>query len=114
MMQDRQELNEVVAFLQTTGISQAELAEKAKVSQATVSRAMGGRPQRHGSAREKLFTFIHQWTPQPRSASASPHAVFDAVEQVWDGSPEHATALARVIKATAGLAPIHRSPEDTP
>lgn len=94
------------AYMKKTGISQTELAVRAGVSQATVSRALAKRPERSGKAWRKLCTFIHQLP----AAAAGPGqgAVLQAFGRIWDGSEVHAEAIARVIDALEGLRPIHR------
>jgi hypothetical protein len=43
---------------------------------------------------------------QPRSATgASADAVLDAVRETWDGSEEHAAALAKLVLASRELWP---------
>jgi transcriptional regulator with XRE-family HTH domain len=89
-------------YLETERISQEELAKRAKVSQATVSRALAVKPRRHGPARAQLFEFIHKQAGAPARAPAS---VAAAVEEVWDGSEAHEAALAFLIVASAELWP---------
>lgn len=95
-------------FMARKGYSQSITAEKANVSQATVSRALRGRPERSGRARKKLFTFIHkQRVPQGHAVSV----VVAAFNKIWDGSEVHAEAVAKVIHAMDGLAPDKRGQE---
>jgi predicted transcriptional regulator len=82
------------------GITQQELARRASVSQATVSRAVAGLPDMRAVARRKLFHYIHE-----RARERMPDVVSTAVRRVWDGSDVHAAALARIIEATADLRP---------
>jgi hypothetical protein len=79
-------------------ISQARVALEANVSQATVSRALSTPSRREGPARSKLFIYLQKSSPHPQKA-------LDAIEQVWDGSPEHDGALARLIEASSDLGP---------
>jgi hypothetical protein len=110
-MQQARERDEVRAFLDGAGISQTELAKRASVSQSTVSRAIALAPARRGAAREKLFTFIHNELGADSSIGRA-EPVLTAFRQVWDGSDEHAAALAGVIRATAGLRPTSRQSKE--
>ena len=80
------------------GLSQRDVADRAHVSQATVSRAMSGPTARLGRAKTKVFIYLQNTGPRAQEA-------LDAVQQVWDGTPEHERALARLIAATADLWP---------
>jgi predicted transcriptional regulator len=84
------------------GIDQAELARLASVSQSSISRLLGGRePQRLGSATRKLFSYMQQDID-----GRVPPRVSNAVARIWNRTPAHAEALARIIEATEGLAPV--------
>lgn len=84
--------------MRRNAFSQARIAREAQVSQATVSRALGAPSLRDGPARSRLFSYLQQSPPHPQRA-------LDAVEQVWDGTPEHDGALARLIEAASDLRP---------
>ena len=88
------------AFLRWSGLSQDALAQQASVSQATVSRALQGQPIRSGPAKAALCIFIREALKQ-----AGPVPAVDALLGVWDGSIEHAEALARLISASGELWP---------
>lgn len=97
---------ELRAFMKENGLSQITLAERARVSQSTVSRALSRIGLRHGAARARLFSYakIAEWSSA--SAADDPrNAVLAAFERVWDHSKEHAAAVARVIDALADLRP---------
>lgn len=83
-------------------LTQVTLALEAGVSQATVCRALRGDIGRHSSARAKLFKYAG--IDQPKVLSAE-KAILDAFRDVWDGSSEHAWAIARIIEALAALRP---------
>ncbi len=94
--------DQIANFLEREGISQKALAELAGVHQATVSRALKRRPTRHTAAYARLCTFMQQ------HAARTPHgadSVLDAVRETWDGSQEHAAALAKLILASRELWP---------
>src|SRR5690242_14846853 len=80
------------------GLTQAEVGRRAGVSQATVSRALSGPSRREGAGHSRLFNYL-QLSPD------LPERALDAVRQVWDGTPEHEGALARLIEASGDLWP---------
>lgn len=90
----------VSSYMRATGESQAMIAQRANVSQAAVSRALHGKPERNGKARAKLFIFMQQAV-----ADLAPPAAVVALREVWDGSEEHARALAALIAASGELWP---------
>lgn len=92
-------------YMEENGLNQTHLASLAKVSQATVCRALSENAKRRGSARAKLFIYvglseyleIHKGNPRDH--------VLNAFERIWDGSKSHAESVARVISAMADLRP---------
>lgn len=97
------------AFLDKNHLSQMELAKAAKVSQATVSRALSGVPLKHGRARAKLFTYAQlngpSGQPPPKKG---PQRVITAFKRIWDGTEAHATAVAKIIDALEDLKPVRK------
>jgi transcriptional regulator with XRE-family HTH domain len=91
----------LVALMQRDGISQVQVAKLAGVSQATVSRTIRRVPLRNGPARALLVKFMHT---RAAEAPAAGEAV-DAINEIWDGSGEHAAALATLIRASSELWP---------
>ena len=94
--------NVVRLYLEQERISQGELARRAQVSQATVSRALVREPRRHTRAHAQLIAFIHKHSAVRTSA---PTTVAAAVAEIWDGSDAHENALAALIVASAELWP---------
>lgn len=91
----------IVDYMAEEAITQDELAQRAKVSQTTVSRALRRTPQRQGRAYLRLVIYMQQ----QRSHSAAPDEALSAVNDVWDGSEAHAAALARLVFASRELWP---------
>jgi hypothetical protein len=91
-------------FMEKRGLTQEELAEAAKVSQATVSRALKKPAQRAGTGRRKIFTYVEN-EYAARTAEGGPEGVVSAFNQIWDGSSAHAAAVVRIINALDGLRP---------
>jgi transcriptional regulator with XRE-family HTH domain len=105
MQQDSARLE---AFMKDRRLSQQKLAELAVVSQSTVSRARHGSLQRHGRAREKLFTFLENELSRTPTAGSGRDQVLNAFDRIWDGSEVHAAAVAKVIEALDGLRSIEK------
>lgn len=100
----QEDLDILREFKTKEGLSQSQLAEKANVSQSTVSRTLLGAAQRHGAARKKLFTYVKNESKGNRTETGA-GLVLKAFEEIWDGSDNHAAAVARVIDAMDGLKP---------
>ncbi len=87
------------ALLARDGITQAELADLAGVSQPTVSRARRRVPRRNSESYSRLCRYIREESEE----ITLPRTVCDALAEIWDGSPEHAEALATLIRAAGDL-----------
>ncbi|TMK40055.1 MAG: helix-turn-helix transcriptional regulator [Actinobacteria bacterium] len=97
------DLRDLIAdLLEREGIGQKVLAERAGVHQATVSRALKRQPSRRTAAYARLCSYMQQYAAS-RPAPTDP--VLDAVRETWDGSEEHARALAKLILASRELWP---------
>ena len=98
--------NQLREYMDRNGLSQAELADKAHVSQATVSRALAGKVTRRGAAKLRLFSYagITEYN-ESEDRGDSRTKVIDTFERVWDRSAAHAEAIAKVIEALADLEP---------
>jgi transcriptional regulator with XRE-family HTH domain len=92
----------ITDLLKREGISQKMLAERAQVSQATVSRALKREPLRRRTAYARLCRYMRYDAP---STQVSEDPVRDAVRDTWDGSKEHAAALAKLVLASRELWP---------
>ncbi|MBS1885714.1 MAG: helix-turn-helix domain-containing protein [Actinobacteria bacterium] len=90
---------ELKALLDRVGISQAELARRAGVSQPTVSRAMKRAPARKSDSYARLCNYIRQESNE----IPLPGPACDALAEIWDGSPTQAEALAALIRAAGDL-----------
>jgi hypothetical protein len=101
----------VAQLARQLGLSQSAIAEAICASQSQVSRVLSG----HGRRRSKLFDAVCKYVNSlavveggATSIAESPELIA-AIESVWDGSPEHARALASVIRSLAVLRPDGRS-----
>ena len=97
---------EMRATLGTSGLTQPVIGRAAGVSQPAVSRLMGNCPKRHGCAFKKLCKYAETQRAYAQSTLPLPvedAALVSAIREVWNGTPEHAQALAAMIRA-AGAA----------
>jgi len=93
-------------FMEERHLGQVELASEAGVSQSTVSRALSGIPLKHGRARSKLFTYVQLKDPnQQMPPRKGPQRVMTAFKRIWDGTEDHANAVAKIINALEDLKP---------
>jgi predicted XRE-type DNA-binding protein len=96
------------AYLKQQRITQAQLANRIGISQATVSRAMKQTPIRQTQQGHRLFNFMQEVGMIGRPPPLVEQLVLGAFVEVWDRSEAHADAVARIIKATEGLRPVKR------
>jgi transcriptional regulator with XRE-family HTH domain len=89
----------IFAYRRAQRITQRELAQRAKVSQSTVSRAERSLPLREGDARNRLFIYMQRVWPTTDDAEPA----LTAVRETWDGTEAHAEALATLIRASLKL-----------
>lgn len=87
-------------------IRQKDIAYAVGASQSQVSRVLSG----HSGKRSKLFLkiCIYVKTAQQGVSHEAVHengSLISALAETWNGSPEHAEALATVIRSLAALLP---------
>jgi predicted transcriptional regulator len=99
-------LVDVGAYMAAHGLSQTRMAKAAAVSQATVSRALRGVPERTGRARSRLFIYIHEEMRRSGTVHGPKEQVLQAFDRIWGTSDAHASAMAKVIEALDGLRPV--------
>jgi transcriptional regulator with XRE-family HTH domain len=84
------------------GLTQAEIADALNASQSQVSRVLAGRSKR----RSRLFDEVCKYVFSVRDGalpSVPPAELTEALGSIWDGTPEHAKALALVIRSLGAL-----------
>ena len=92
------------SILEGAGLSQSTVSDAAQVDQATVSRVLSHCPKRAGKAFRRLCKYADTVdTKAIRPDPSGSHELMSALGNVWDGSDEHAEALAAIIQAV-GLA----------
>ena len=97
---------EMRAALGSIGLTQPQIAIEASVSQSAVSRMMGACPSKNGRAFKKLCVYADTRRRAAQGTLPLPidePALASAIREVWNGTPEHAHALAAMIRA-AGVA----------
>lgn len=100
----------LAAYMRHKGVNQAQLAQEANVSQSTVSRILNGRRVRSSEALVRLSRILHENAyPAPDGDNAGRERILSAVDNVWDGSAEHAEVIARVVEALADCSNHRRS-----
>ena len=84
------------------GLTQVEIADALGASQSQVSRVLAGNSKR----RSRLFDEVCRYVFSVReraSASTPPAELTEALNAIWDGTPEHAKALTLVIRSLGAL-----------
>jgi len=99
--------------MERKGLTQVTLARHARVSQATVSRALAGIALRKGSARSRLFIYAGIKQGHGRLPRQSVRQIVKAFESIWDGTHSHARAIARIIEALGELRPKESKRKET-
>jgi transcriptional regulator with XRE-family HTH domain len=89
----------ITAHLSLEGINQKELADRARVDQATVSRYLHRVPRRRGPAYVRLCSYMQKHA----TVGVGAEAIENALRATWDGTPEHARALAGLLLASREL-----------
>jgi DNA-binding LacI/PurR family transcriptional regulator len=103
-MQDKDARELVKRLLRERQLTQTQLAKKAGVHQSTVSRVTGKKKTvRQGRSKAKLLGYTRK--ELSGELAEGEDKILTAFKSIWDGSEEHAAAIARVIGATADLRP---------
>jgi transcriptional regulator with XRE-family HTH domain len=91
------------------GLTQLELAEHSGVSQSQISRILSGQYCRESANVQRLCDYAKQaLNIQVQPSSVALGVLNSAINETWDGTDEHAEALARVIRSLSALHPPHR------
>jgi transcriptional regulator with XRE-family HTH domain len=107
-MQMRRPIDEVIAELRTwrkkSGLSYAQIADLSGVNLSTIYRQFDSPSARlrYGSALKRVCK-IAKISLDVQAPEGVPSVVRRAVLETWDGTPEHALRLAKVIKAVGEL-----------
>ncbi len=95
------------------GLTQKAISEALGASQSQISRVLSGHSRRRSKllARtcEYVFSQSASGSPQPQDSAA----LMAALAATWDGSPQHADALALVIRSLGSLTPVRERQRTT-
>lgn len=97
--------NQLKHDLAAAPASQEELSVGAGVSQSAVSRILRGCPRRNGRAFSRLCKYASMRAAKP-SLKMSPDGerlITSALEEVWNGTAEHARAIAAIIRVAGAV-----------
>jgi len=83
-------------------MSQMELSRQTGIPQSTLSRALDS-PVRISQTHRKICKFANISLEGADSTVRTQQALIEAVLSVWDGTPEHAESIARLLSAGAQL-----------
>lgn len=103
-MQEESATNLIERALRASGQTQGEFAAAAGVHQSTVSRMLRReKTSRQGKASVRLSQ--HAQNALRGDLATGRDRVLLAFDSIWDGSEEHASAIAGLIQAVADLRP---------
>ena len=92
------------------GLTQSIIAERLSASQSQVSRILAGTSKRRSKLFDAVCKYVFSFEKNPsRGQIGQSEELNDALASVWDGTPEHAHALALVIRSLGVLHPDRRS-----
>ena len=91
------------------GLFQEQLSSLAGVSQSAVSRTLERCPQKDGQAFKRLCIYAQEHAAKASANSQGIRPIEDesiasAIWEVWNGTPEHARAIAAMIRAAGTVA----------
>jgi transcriptional regulator with XRE-family HTH domain len=82
------------------GLSQEHIAQAVGASQSQVSRVLSGSGKRRSRLFDRVCKYVlSQARPAPEDCATKHPALSAALAEVWDGTEEHAEALALVIRS---------------
>lgn len=100
----KQDVQTICRIIKQAGITQEQLANAIGASQSQVSRILSGKSSRRTKLFEELCIYAKSLLTTKSCHRVTENAdLVHAIESVWDGSPDHAKALASVIRSLAAL-----------
>lgn len=88
------------------GVTQKEISEAIGADQSQVSRVLSGKAKRQSRVFIEVCNYVNRRTPFMGSELVIENSeLISAIASVWDGSAEHASALAMVIRSLSALHP---------
>ena len=97
------ELDRLLAVLQISNRTQAELAQSVGASQSQVSRILARKIQRPSSTYRRLCAYAFEHDGQSQEAGLSGGDLAGTVIKAWDGSDRHAKLLSGVVQLIGRL-----------
>jgi transcriptional regulator with XRE-family HTH domain len=86
------------------GITQIQIAKAIGADQSQVSRVLSGKSKRASRVFNEVCNYVNSITPSMDHGAAKQNdELLEAIASVWDGSPQHASALANVIRSLGEL-----------
>ncbi|VVD79824.1 hypothetical protein PIN31115_01054 [Pandoraea iniqua] len=86
--------------LRRAGMTQTEIAAQFGISQSQVSRIFAGKVGKRTESFDALLSYADRISPDARRRSPRNNdTLMQALEDVWDGSEAHASAIAKVIRS---------------
>lgn len=85
-------------------IRQFDIAIACDISQSQVSRVLSVKSTKYDGAFEKICSYVDSMDESVRSGRSVSKLLRDAINETWDGSRDHAVALALVIRSLGALA----------
>lgn len=99
----RERIDWLRATFKSEQMSQESLAEATGIHQSQISRILSGQVRRSSKNFILLCKFAENLHSERKSSKKIHPALLSALEQTWDGSTEHAEAIAKVIRSLSSL-----------
>ena len=100
----KQKWDDFQSIVKANELTQNELILGAGVSQATVSRALARCPKKTSKEFERLCSYAYSMSGRATNRPVDDPDLLSAIREVWNGTPEHARALASMIRAAGVVA----------
>jgi transcriptional regulator with XRE-family HTH domain len=85
------------------GLTQGGIATALGASQSQVSRVLSGLAKRHSKLLDAVCKYVFSHPHRESDGTDGNHELMQAISDVWDGTPQHAHALATVIRSLSLL-----------
>jgi transcriptional regulator with XRE-family HTH domain len=95
------------ATFRSEQLSQEAVAEATGIHQSQISRILSGQVRRLSKNVILLCKFADDLHNRRKSPKKIPPLLLSALEQIWDGSTDHAEAIAKVILSLKGMSVNH-------
>ena len=82
-------------------LTQHEIAHATGVDQGQISRILAGRAKRRSRNVEKLCAYAQSLRLDATDVQPARRQMQEAIDELWDGSPEHARAIAEAMTSLA-------------